>query len=83
MVLLNSVDWATIRADLYKKANGLLHEREIKKMINNIGYSVTELSRAEVEARRGKKHKAAELVQKVNNDIIFVEEFILVAALIG
>jgi hypothetical protein len=83
MVLLNSVDWTTIRADLCKKAAGLLHEREIKKMINNIGYSVTELSRAEVESRRGKKHKAAELVQKVNNDIIFVEEFILVAALIG
>jgi hypothetical protein len=52
-------------------------------MINNIGTEVTLLSKAEVLARRGNKTSAIELLEKINNDIELVEEFILVAALMG
>jgi hypothetical protein len=52
-------------------------------MIDNIGVEVTALSKAEVLARRGSKHVAEEILLKINTDIEMVEEFILVAALIG
>ena len=52
-------------------------------MIENIRAEVTQLSRAEVEARRGKKHHAEDLLVKINQDIEMIEEYLLVAALIG
>jgi hypothetical protein len=52
-------------------------------MIDNIGAEVTLLSRAEVLAKRGDKHSAPRLLEQINNDIKLLEEFILVAALIG
>jgi hypothetical protein len=52
-------------------------------MIDNVGVEVTALSKAEVLARRGSKHFAEEILVKINNDIEMIEEFILIAALIG
>ena len=52
-------------------------------MVRNISPSVTELSKEEVLLKRGRNQRAETLLEKINNDIEMVEEFILVAALIG
>jgi hypothetical protein len=79
----DSVEWTPIEDYLNEKSFGLKHEREIKKMIRNLRNNVAELSKAEVEMRRGRTNKAAALLDNINNDIELVEEYILVAALIG
>ncbi len=52
-------------------------------MIDNIRSEVTKLSIAEIDARRGKKLTAIELLKQINDDIELVEGYLLVAALIG
>jgi hypothetical protein len=78
-----SLDWMMLENTLLRQSNKLTHNREISKMIANIGKEVSELSKAEVTARQGKRLKAYELLNKINNDIEIVEEFILIAALLG
>jgi len=82
-MIKTSLEWANVEVSLMRKTVGLAHGLEVRKMIRNIQEEVKLLSRAEVEARRGKKLKAEELLEKINNDIQTVEEFLLVAALIG
>lgn len=82
-MIKSSLDWPAIETDFLKKSAGLAHSRDIKKMIHNLQNSVSELSKAEVLARRGKPHLAEELLAKVNDDIKLLEEFILIAALLG
>jgi hypothetical protein len=52
-------------------------------MIENIKSEVTALSKAEVEARQGKLRRAEDLLSKINEDIQLVEEYILIATLLG
>jgi hypothetical protein len=82
-VIKNSLDWNNLETSLLRKTIGLKHEQEIRRMIGNIRSEVTELSKAEVLARQGHKHHASEVLAKVNNDIELVEEYLLVAALLG
>lgn len=82
-MIKNSLEWANIEVSLMRKAAGLSHGTEVRKMIRNIQDEIKLLSRAEVDARRGKKMRANELLEKINNDIQTVQEFLLVAALIG
>ena len=82
-MITNSLEWSNIEIDLLRKANKLSYGRDLRKMIYNIHSEVSELARAEVEARRGHKHKAEELLIKINQDMDMVREYILVAALIG
>jgi hypothetical protein len=56
---------------------------DIIKMLRSITEEVSKLSQAEVRVRAGRKHDADEILVKVNQDIELVEEYILVAALIG
>jgi hypothetical protein len=78
-----SLDWPLQEAALLRKTCGLVHEQEIRRMIKNIQNEVTELSKTEVLVRQGQKHRADELLTKVNKDIELVEEYLLVAALLG
>lgn len=82
-MITNSLEWPPQEAILLRKSTGLVHEQEVRKMIKNIQLEVTELSRAEVLVRQGRKHEAELLLAKVNKDIEMVEEFLLVAALLG
>lgn len=77
----NSLDWHDLKVVLLRNSRDLKYRRELEKMISNIEKEITELSKAEVDLRRGKKHRAIELLEKVNKDIEVVEEFILVARL--
>jgi hypothetical protein len=82
-VIKNSLDWNALETNLLRKTTGLKHEQQIRQMIGNIRSEVTELSKAEVLSRQGHKHRAVEVLSKVNNDIELVEEYLLVAALLG
>lgn len=82
-MIRNSLDWPPIETSLLRKASTLSHGADVKKMIGNIRYQVTELSRAEVLVRQGQKHRADSLIVRINSDIEIVEEYLLVAALLG
>lgn len=82
-IIKTSIEWSEIESILRNRIRGLTHERDIIKLINNLRITVTELSKAEVEARRGRSANTISLLVKVNQDIEVVEEYILVAALIG
>lgn len=56
---------------------------QCKKMIHNIGFKIADLSRAEIDARRGKPYRAQELLKQINDDIEMIEEYLLVAILVG
>ena len=79
----SSLDWAPLSMALTQKTVKLEYGRDVRKMIDNIGKEVTELSKAEVDMRQGNSRKALELLDKINYDIEMAEEYLLVAALIG
>lgn len=82
-MITNSIEWSSVESRLTEKTKTLSHGREVRKMIENIQQEVNKLSSAEVEARRGKKLRAQELLVKINQDIEVVEEYLLVAKLLG
>ena len=86
-MIKNSLEWSNVGEVLRHKVVAHVHtlenRQQIIKMINNISDEITILSKAEVMARRGHKNVAKDILSKVNNDIVLVEEYILVAALIG
>jgi hypothetical protein len=86
--LVSSTDWAAIHSRIqhltFDKVLDTQNRSQINKMFRNISNLVTELSKIEVEARRNRLvFKRDELVIRINNNIQLIEEFILVAALIG
>lgn len=82
-MIKNSLDWNKLESKLYHQAAGLLHRRDIQKMIKNINIEISQLSIAEIDTRCGKKRSAEEILLKVNQDIEIVEEYILIATLLG
>lgn len=82
-MIKSSTDWYGIRDTMMANIRECRYKRDVAHMINNIGLQVAELSKAEVDMRRGRKYKAAELLEQINRDIDIVEEFILVAKLIS
>lgn len=83
MNIENSVNWNLIEAELRSKASRLAYRGEVNKLISNIGKKVSELSKAEVEARRGNVYRANRLLLDINSDIEMVEEYLLIAKLLG
>lgn len=82
-MIKTSLDWSVYETALLHKTQNLGHGKEVRKMIGNIRSEVTKLSKAEVEQRRGKKHATDDLLIKINEDIEMIEEYLLMAALIG
>lgn len=82
-MITSSLDWSAYELKLIRQSRKLEHKHDIQKMISNISAEVIELSRAEVELRRGNKYATKPILEKINKDIEIVEEFLLVAALIG
>lgn len=79
----NSLEWNAVESILYQRAHTLKHGDDVIKMIGNIRIEITELSKAEVLGRQGQRHLVEDKLAKVNSDIEVVEEFLLVAALLG
>ncbi len=82
-MISNSLEWNEIEDILRRRARGLVYSKDVGRMIDNIKSEITQLSIAEIGARRGKNGVAEELLAKVNHDIELVEEYILVATLLG
>lgn len=82
-MISSSLEWNKLEDVLKHRARGLTHSRDVLKMIENIRIEVTQLSKAEVVARRGRRCIAEEILTKVNKDIEIVESFLLVATLLG
>jgi len=82
-MIRSSLEWNNIEIKLRRQARGWMYEGEILRMINNIQSEIVLLSKAEVDARRGNTLKSTELLERINNDIEMIEEYLIVAALIG
>lgn len=83
MKISNSLEWSGVETVLFTRCKQLKNKIDLHIMIDNIHKSVIELSKAEVMGRRGNKHLVEAALVKVNTEIELVEEFILVAALLG
>lgn len=81
--ITNSLEWAALDIELTRKTSKLEYGCDVRKMIRNIQTHVDNLSRAEVEKRLGRSNKVDELITKINNDIELVNEYLLMASLIG
>ena len=81
--IASSTEWATVETALINNTSKLMFRKDVIAMIRNIQPLVTELSKAEVNQRRGLSNNVDELLIKINDDIDLVEGYILVAALIG
>lgn len=83
IMIKNSLEWVGTKDRLIKISTTVPYGRDLRKMISNIDPLVTELSRAEVIARRRKFYKVEELLSKINNDISLIEEYMIVAKLMS
>lgn len=81
--IMTSLEWANYESKLLSKTHDLKHGHEVRKMIANVRSEITKLSKAEVSVRQGKRHAADELLISINQDIEMIEDYLLVAALIG
>lgn len=82
-MIKNSLEWNEVELTLMRQARGMANSADIFKMIKNINPDISKLSVAEVAARRGKKLQATELLAKINEDITMVEEYLLIAKILG
>ena len=82
-MITNSVEWSKLESELIGKTHRLKNNHDIRRMIKNLNVKITDLSKAEVEARRGRSHRSDQLLKEINDDIQLVEEFLLIAKLIG
>jgi reverse gyrase len=84
-VIKSSLEWSQLETKLQMRSNLLpdSNARDVRKMLNNIKSSVTELSKAEVNARRRRSNVADEVLKKVNDEIELLEEYLLMATLLG
>jgi hypothetical protein len=83
VIIKDSLEWAKLETTLKNKTKNLIYRKDVSRMIENINQEIKQLSIAEISARRGHRHLADELLVKINQDIEMVEEYILVATLLG
>jgi hypothetical protein len=81
--IASSIEWTSIETILVNSTSHLMFRKDVVTMIRNIRPRINELSKAEVNKRRGLSNNVDELLISINNDIDLVEGYILVAALIG
>ena len=82
MEIKNSTEWQEVLTALTIDLNQLGYNPDLNRMMRNIGTMVTDLSKAEVEARR--IHNSKNLVaplEKINKSIKHLEQFLLMARL--
>jgi hypothetical protein len=79
----NSLNWNKIEMRLKSQSKNLQNNRDLNRMINNIEKKVCQLSRQEIELRRHRSNTVDELLKIINQEIVEIEEFILIASLLG
>lgn len=79
-----SSDWHPVRDEMQQIIRGIGFNPDIYRMLKNIDRMVDDLSKAEVVARQTKKthHLDAE-IKKVNEAIVTLEKWLMLAGLMG
>ena len=84
MRIESSLDWLEVGSELTRQLNKLPYNPDLRKFIHNIDIMITELSKAEVEARRiNKLEYTKEKVDDINKAIDHLEKLILIAKLVA
>lgn len=82
MEIKTATDWQQVYSALRTDLNDVGYNPDLNRMLNNITLMVTDLSKAEVEARRTHSPKTLiEPVEKINKAILHLEQFLLMARL--
>ena len=82
MEIKTSTDWQKVLTELTIDLNQMGYNPDLSRMMRNIGSMVTDLSKAEVEARRIHNYKnLEEPLEKINKSIKHLEQFLLMARL--
>lgn len=79
-MIKSSLDWQLTRKQLVAQMQQLPYNSDLHRMLYNIDAMITDLSRAEVEARRQKRSldKLPELA-KANDAIKTIEQWLMMA----
>lgn len=82
-MIQQSLDYSEYRAKLLAQIKALPYSRELRQMLENIDGMVTNLSKAEVLARRNHKH-ISDLpeLKKVNDAIEQLEKWLVMGSLL-
>jgi hypothetical protein len=84
MKIQTSLDWGEVGVELTRQLNKLPYNPDLRKFIHNIDIMITELSKAEVEARRiNKLEYTKEKVDEINKAIDHFEKLLLIAQLMN
>ena len=77
-------DWQKVQKSIKNDLDSIGYNPDLKRMFNNIGNMVTELSKLEVTARRTHRYSIHYIeVTKINNAIDYLEKLILMAKLMA
>jgi uncharacterized protein (DUF342 family) len=81
-MITHSLDWVSKRSTLQEQLSALPFNPDLRKMLRNIDTMVETLSKAEVAARRNKKPtNTLDELKKVNESIVLLEQWIMMATL--
>ena len=79
----SSLDWSGIENEMLSKLKECVYNKEVKRMIENVSVDVKKLSQLEVDDRRNRTQRSKELVKRINDNILMIDQYILMAKLIG
>ena len=82
MQIKSSLDWSDAHTQLRNRLSNVPYNPDLVKMLRNIGETVAQLSRLEVDARRTQKYSYLEKqVDMINKSIDHFEKLLLIAEL--
>ena len=82
MQIKSSLDWSDAHTQLRNRLSNLPYNPDLVKMLHNIGETVSQLSRLEVDARRTQKFSYLDKqIEVVNKAIDHFEKLLLIAEL--
>lgn len=82
MEIKTTADWFDVDTELQRQIRGVGYNRDLAKMKRNLDSMITDLSRAEVEARRTKNYRYIQpQIDQINNSIQSLEHWILMLML--
>ena len=82
MQIKSSLDWSDVHTQLRNRLSNVPYNPDLVKILRNIGETVAQLSRLEVDARRTQKYSYLEKqVDMINKSIDHLEKLLLIAEL--
>jgi hypothetical protein len=82
MEIKTIADWFDVDVELQRQIRGVGYNPDLAKMKRNLDSMITDLSRAEVEARRTKNYRYIQpQIDQINNSIQSLEHWILMLML--